>query len=247
MPQTWSPQDYQNHAAFVPELGLPLLGWLAPSPGERILDLGCGDGTLTAQIVATGAEVTGVDSSPAMVEAARQRGIDAHVGDATRLPYEAEFDAVFSNAALHWVLQADAALHGIACALKPGGRFVAELGGYLNVAAIAVAFRAVFAARRLPLVWPWDLPTPDEYAVKARAAGLSIVEIALVPRPTPLPTGIEGWLTTFCGSIFSTVPQGDREKVTQEIVDLLRPSLCDSSGNWTADYVRLRVKATKSM
>ena len=155
MSQTWSPKDYEHHAAFVPELGLPMLAWLAPAKGERVLDLGCGDGTLTAQIVGTGARVVGVDSSPAMVDAARARGIDAHVIDAACLPFESEFDAVFSNAALHWVHQADAALTGIARALRPGGRFVAEFGGHLNVASITVAIRAVFAARHLRPVWPW--------------------------------------------------------------------------------------------
>ena len=188
MPQTWSPQDYQNHAAFVPELGLPLLGWLAPSPGERILDLGCGDGTLTAQIVATGAEVMGVDSSPAMVEAARQRGIDAHVGDATRLPYEAEFDAVFSNAALHWVLQADAALHGIACALKPGGRFVAELGGYpercSNRGSISRGVCRATPAARLAVVTfrpPTNMPSRPGPRVSRSSRSLSCHG----PRPFP--------------------------------------------------------------
>ena len=245
MSQTWSPKDYQHHAAFVPELCFPMLAWLAPAKGEHVLDLGCGDGMLTAQILGTGARVVGVDSSPAMVEAARARGIDAHVIDAASLPFESEFDAVFSNAALHWVHQADAALAGIARALRPGGRFIAEFGGHLNVASIAVAIRAVFAARHLRLVWPWDFPTAEEYAARVAAAGLVVSEIALVPRPTALPTGIDGWLTTFGVSILSSAPPSSRDDIRREIADFLRPSLCDASGNWTADYVRLRVRAVK--
>ena len=172
MTQSWSPADYQQHAAFVPALGAPMLGVLAPQAGERILDLGCGDGVLTAQIVESGAKVVGVDASPEMVAAARARGIDAHVVDASALTFVSEFDAVFSNAVLHWVPDADAVLRGVSRALRPGGRFVAEFGGHLNVAAISAGMRAVFKARGLPLAWPWYYPTTDEYAQKVVAAGL---------------------------------------------------------------------------
>jgi SAM-dependent methyltransferase len=245
MTQSWSPADYQKHAAFVPALGAPMLGVLAPQAGERILDLGCGDGVLTAQIIESGAKVVGVDASPEMVAAARARGIDAHVVDASALPFASEFDAVFSNAVLHWVPDADAVLRGVSRALRPGGRFVAEFGGHLNVAAISAGIRAVFKARGLALAWPWYYPTPDEYAQKVVAAGLVVRSIALVPRPTPLPTGLDGWLRTFGGSVLSGLPEADRGAIRSEIVELLRPVLCDQSGNWTADYVRLRVVALK--
>src|SRR5690349_800867 len=124
MSQTWSPVSYQQNAAFVPALGLPLLAQLAAQPGERILDLGCGDGTLTEQIAGAGASVVGVDASPEMVAGAAARGLDARVIDATELPFDGEFDAVFSNAVLHWISDADAVLGGVLRALKPGGRFV---------------------------------------------------------------------------------------------------------------------------
>ena len=245
MGQTWSPSDYQQHGSFVPALGTTILARLAPVAGQRILDIGCGDGTLTAQIVEQGAIVTGIDASPEMVGAARMRGIDAHVMDATALTFDAEFDSVFSNAALHWIADADAVLRGVARALKPGGAFVAEFGGHLNVAAISVAMRAVFSRYGLPLASPWYFPTPDEYAAKVVAAGLVVVDIANVPRPTPLPTGMDGWLRTFGGAMLDELPPGQRDEARGAIVELLRPSLCDAEGRWTADYVRLRVMARK--
>src|SRR5262245_27114909 len=127
MDQTWQPSGYAQHAAFVPALGIGVLEKLAPAAGERILDLGCGDGSLTARLIERGARVVGIDASPEMVAAARARGIDAHLMDATALTFEGEFDAVFSNAVLHWIDDQDAVLSGVARALVPGGRFVAEL------------------------------------------------------------------------------------------------------------------------
>ena len=172
MTQAWSPTDYREHAGFVPALGATILSMLAPRPGERILDLGCGDGVLTRQIAAAGAIVVGVDASPEMVDAAAATGLDAHVADARHLTFSGEFDAVFSNAVLHWIHDADAVLAGVARALKSGGRFVAEFGGHGNVAAIAVALRAVFKAHRIAVQWPWYYPTPEEYAARLEAAGL---------------------------------------------------------------------------
>jgi trans-aconitate methyltransferase len=246
MSQTWSPSDYLQNAAFVPALGAHILARLAPGPGERILDLGCGDGTLTAQIVSAGATVVGVDASPAMVAAAVARGLDARLMDAQALTFDGEFDGVFSNAVLHWVGDASAAIDGVRRALKPGGRFVAEFGGHGNVAAIDVAIRAVLTARAVPYVWPWYYPTPDEYAAKLQVAGLAVEDMALVPRPTPLPTGMAGWLRTFGVSVLSQASPAHRESLIEEIVELLRPSLCDHAGRWTADYVRLQVVATKT-
>jgi SAM-dependent methyltransferase len=245
MTQAWSPTDYRHHAGFVPALGATILSRLAPRSGERILDLGCGDGVLTRQIVDAGADVVGVDSSPDMVAAAVASGLDAHVVDARHLTFAAEFDAVFSNAVLHWIHDADAVLAGVVRALKPGGRFVAEFGGHGNVAAIAVALRAVFKAHRIAAPWPWYYPTPDEYAARLEAAGLIPQQIELVPRPTPLPTDMNGWLRTFGGSLFNAVPEGQRPAIMEEVVELLRPVLADRGGKWTADYVRLQVVASK--
>lgn len=243
MAQIWSPDGYARHAAFVPALGASMLERLAPAAGERILDLGCGDGALTVALVASGAQVVGVDASPEMIAAARNRSLDARLMNAAALTFDQEFDAVFSNAVLHWVRDAEAVLAGVARALKPGGRFVAEFGGHGNVAAIAVAVRAVLDRRGVSYEWPWYYPTPAEYRARLEAHQFRVEDIALIPRPTPLPTGMDGWLETFAASLLTALPPGDRERARAEIVELLKPCLCDSAGNWTADYVRLQVVA----
>jgi trans-aconitate methyltransferase len=246
MQQTWSPSGYAHHASFVPALGAPLIERLAPVPGERILDLGCGDGSLTERLAATGADVVGVDSSPDMIAAARARGIDAHVQDATTLAFEAAFDGVFSNAVLHWIADADAVLTGVCRALKPGGRFVAEFGGHTNIAAISVAMRAIFQRYDVPYNRHWYYPTPDEYRARLEHSGFLVDDIRLFPRPTPLPTGMQGWLRTFALAQFSAVPSEKREQMVADVIELLRPSLCDQAGNWTADYVRLQFSARRT-
>lgn len=246
MTQQWSPADYQQHAHFVPALGASTLAQLAPRLGERVLDLGCGDGVLTSQIAASGATVVGVDASPDMIAAARARGLDVRVMDARALLFSEEFDAVFSNAALHWIPEADAVLAGVARALRPGGRFVAEFGGHTNVAAISVAIRAVFGRHGIAFRSPWYYPSADEYRARLEANGFSVTAIRLFPRPTPLPTGMTGWLRTFRVSQFEGVPADLAAQIEQEIVELLKPSLCDQAGQWTADYVRLQTYAVRT-
>ena len=243
MAQTWNAADYQANGSFVPAFGSSVLALLAPQPGERILDLGCGDGQLTAQIAAAGAIVTGVDASPSMVAAARQRGIDAHLCAAEELPFAAEFDAVFSNAALHWVRGQDAMLAGVRKAHKPGGRFVAEMGGHGNIAAISVALRAVLLRHGLGHLEEVAnyFPTPQAYRRRLEFHGFRVSSIDLIPRPTPLPqSGMEGWLNTFRRGVLDAVPAELRSQIVSEAVELLRPVLADENGDWTADYVRLR-------
>src|SRR3977135_3330645 len=140
---TWNSETYRQHAPYVPSLGAAVLELLAPRPGERILDIGCGEGTPTGRIVARGATVVGIDSSQDMIAAARARGLDVRLLNAETLPFENEFDAVFSNAGLHWVRNHDALLDGVARALRRGGRFVAEFGGHGNIAAIEEAIKTV--------------------------------------------------------------------------------------------------------
>ena len=243
MSQRWSPSDYQANAGFVPLLGASILAQLAPQAGERILDLGCGDGVLTQQIVDAGASVLGVDASAAMVASAVARGLDARVVDARRMTFNAEFDAVFSNAVLHWIPDADAVLAGVRRALKPGGRFVAEFGGHGNVAAITVALRAAFSRHGLTFASPWYYPSPAAYRVRLEANGFEVLDLRLVPRPTPLPTDMAGWLRTFTATQFAAVSPDLAAAMEAEVVELLRPSLCDERGLWTADYVRLQVQA----
>lgn len=245
MIQTWNPTVYEKVAAFVPALGAGVLEWLNPQPGERILDLGCGDGQLTAKIAAAGAEVVGVDASAEMVAGAISKGIDARICNAEALPFTAEFDAVFSNAALHWVRNQDAMLAGVKRALKPGGRFVAEMGGHGNIAAIQVALAAVLARHGLTQQFTAEqtnyFPTPAAYSARLTKQGFAVEEIQLIPRPTSLAeTGMHGWLTFFRRGVLEAIPESFRQTVIEETVALLEPALRDEQGNWTADYVRLR-------
>ena len=171
--QEWSAESYARNARFVADLGEPVIDWLDAKPAERILDVGCGDGALTASIVARGADVIGIDSSRSLVEAARARGIDAHVMDVYALPFRGEFDAAFSNAALHWMRETDLALSNIARALKPRGRFIGEMGAHGNIAAITTAILAVLRSHGIDgeARWPWYFPTPAEYAEADGTAG----------------------------------------------------------------------------
>jgi len=246
--QAWSAEGYAENAHFVPELGSGVLDWLDAIPGERILDLGCGDGVLTAKVVQAGAEAIGVDASEELLEAARARGLDVRLMDGQALTFDGEFDAVFSNAALHWMPRAADVVQGVARALKPGGRFVAEFGGHGNIAATVSALRAVAKYRRLhrELVGGWFNPTAEEYGTLLQAHGCQIERIGLYPRPTPLPTGLRGWLLTFRKPFFDALSETDRGSALAELEELLAPSLRDQSGNWSADYVRLRVRARLS-
>ncbi|MBD3898256.1 methyltransferase domain-containing protein [Halomonas sp. ML-15] len=243
--QHWNAADYAHHADFVPSLGSEVVKLLAPQAGERILDLGCGDGALSERLAKLGVDIVGVDASEAMVEAARERGITAQVIDAHRLPFDHEFDAVFSNAALHWMLEPQAVIAGVKRALKPGGRFVAEFGGHGNVAAICTAllaslqFRGISARGR----HPWYFPTAEEYRQLLENAGFRVEEIALIPRPTPLSTGMSGWLETFANPFLHGLDEDVREAVLENTMTLLAHSLRDDTGHWSADYVRLRVRA----
>jgi trans-aconitate methyltransferase len=243
--QHWSAERYAAAAHFVPAFGAPVVDLLDPRPGERILDLGCGDGVLTAKIAAAGADIVAVDAAPDMVAAARAKGLDARIVPGQSLAFEREFDAVFSNAALHWMHPQKTVLGGVARALKPGGRFVAEMGGHNNTAAIQVAFRAVLAKRGIEALElsPWYFPSAGAYRQKLEAAGFHVEEIAIVPRPTPLEAGFDAWLDTFAEDFLNPLAPDDRAAARQEIIDLLRPILRDETGLWIADYVRLRFKA----
>lgn len=245
----WNAADYAEHAGFVPALGAAALDLLAPRAGEMILDLGCGDGALTAQIADRGAAVVGVDTDADMLAAARARGLAVEAADGQRLPFEAQFDAVFSNAALHWMPDQQAVADGVFRALKPGGRYVGECGGFGNIAAIRTAIRAVLSAsgHDAEAGTGQVYQTADAFVARHRAAGFVDIEARIIPRQTPLPTGIRGWLTTFRGGFLDAagVPEGRRAAVVDAIEALLAPALRDDAGQWTADYVRLRWRAVK--
>lgn len=244
--QTWSAATYDEHARFVSDLAGEILAWLDAQPGERILDLGCGDGVLTAKLRGLGCDVTGVDAGADMVAAARALGLDVRLIDGHDLPFVSEFDAVFSNAALHWMIRPSRVLEGVWRALKTHGRFVAEFGGHGNVAAIVTAMRATALHRggNAELAGPWFFPSVEVYSGMLERAGFSVERTGLYPRPTFLKTGMKPWLKLFRKPFFEQF--GDAmEDVLDEIVALLKPCLCDGNGNWTADYVRLRVEAVK--
>ncbi len=247
MTQTWDPQAYERNGAFVHGLAEGVLEWLNPQKGEFILDLGCGDGQLTHRLIATGAHVLGVDASAEMVAAARERGIEAEQANAELLPFhDGTFDAVFSNAALHWVRNQDEMLAQVHRVLKSGGRFVAEMGGHGNIAAIHVALRAVldrhgYGDREDGVNY---YPTAESYAERLKRHGFTVERIAIIPRPTRLAEGgMEGWLRTFRRGVLDGLPEDVREAVVKETVVLLAPALRDEEGNWIADYVRLRFVA----
>lgn len=244
----WDPGQYTQQAGFVPELGLAVVELLAPRAGERILDLGCGEGALTRALVDAGCRVLGVDASPDMVIAAREQGVEAQVLDGACLPFQSEFDAVFSNAALHWMAQPEAVLAGVERSLKPGGRFVGEMGGRGNVASIVEALETALSERGIdprPLN-PWFFPDAETYRCLLEEHGLAVTAMDLFPRPTPLPHDILGWLETFAQNFVAAVPEGERQDFLAEVAERCRPLLCDEHGNWTADYVRLRFAALKA-
>lgn len=245
--QVWAADAYDKNARFVSDLGNEVLNWLAPKAGEHILDLGCGDGALTEKLVQAGANVLGADSSESLLAAAKARGLNVCFVDGQALDFDGEFDAVFSNAALHWMTRAEDVVKGVARALKGGGRFVAEFGGHGNVAAVVTALRAVAKHHGFDpaLAAGWFYPTADEYRALLEAHGFDVERIGLFPRPTPLPTGMRGWLGTFRKAYFEQWPEAKRATAMDEIESLLAPALRDRAGNWTADYVRLRVRAIK--
>jgi SAM-dependent methyltransferase len=240
--QRWTAASYARNGQFVHGLAGAVFDMLAPGPGMRILDIGCGDGALTERIAARGADVVGIDLSGELLQAAQARGLDACLMDAHALPFDKEFDAVFSNAALHWMPRPAEVIASVARALKPGGRFVGEFSGHGNIAAIATAMRAVGQrygidpARAQPLFFP----TPEHYRSILEKGGFEVETIELVPRPTKLDAGMKGWLVTFGRVFLDQIPAEDRDAVLRELLDLLRPSLCDEQGVWTGDHIRLR-------
>jgi len=243
----WDAQKYREHTGFVSELGLPVVELLGPGRGERILDVGCGDGVLTGKLAARGCEVTGIDASPDMVRAARERGVDARLTDAAVMDFDEEFDAVFSNAALHWMRPAEAVARNIHRALKPNGRFVAEFGGRGNIAHIRNALHESLRSRGIApdKVDPWYFPSPGEYAELLQANGFELRSATHFERPTELPGGISDWLESVARPFLAAVPGPAQRDFLAEVEVRLAPTLLGEDGVWRADYVRLRIAAGK--
>jgi SAM-dependent methyltransferase len=232
----WDAADYARVGAFVAELGEAALDLLDPQPGERILDVGCGEGTLTRKIGERRTTVLGVDNSPEMIAAARSKGVDAVLLDVADMTFSSEFDAAFSNATLHWVLEKEQAARAIFRALKPGARFAGELGGEGNIRRLREALDEELVIRGY--VPPTEssnwYPSPEEFAAVYEAAGFDQVDARLIERPTPLDHGIEQWVTTFRRGWLDRagVPESERQEIGAAVADRF--------GSNVADYVRLR-------
>jgi trans-aconitate methyltransferase len=245
MTEGWDTQTYDRDFAFVSAYGAELLDWLDPKAGEVVLDLGCGTGELAVRIADTGATVIGIDSDPAMIEAAKQRLPDAdlRVADAHDFAVAEPVDAVFSNAALHWMPSSVEVLGCVSDALRAGGRFVAEMGATGNVAAVTRAVDQACGAVGLPeRTWPWVFPSPAQYAAMLEDAGFEIRELDFRDRPTRLTgeSGLVGWLQMFAADVVSDVPRD----VIDRAAEIARPQLWHDDA-WWADYRRLRFRAVK--
>lgn len=248
----WNPELYQSNHSWAWEYGRDLLQLLAPTRGERILDVGCGTGQLTYEIAASGAETVGVDASAEMIAAARENfpEVRFEVCDAAGMPFENEFDAVFSNAALHWVADQKGAIASIARSLKPGGRLVFEMGGNGNLSEILTALCQ--ALRELGIehpdkLLPWTFPTVGDYAPLLESQGLQVELAMLFDRRTPLESGMQGlanWLRMFAGFALELLSQDERIQAIRRIEELARPKLF-RDGRWVADYKRLRMVSVK--
>jgi trans-aconitate methyltransferase len=246
---TWDPQAYAQNARFVADLAEPLLTLLDAKPGEAVLDLGCGDGALTEKIAAAGCAVVGIDSSLAQIQATKKRGLNALVMDGRRFFFKRAFDAVITNATLHWIKEAEDVVMNVAHCLSINGRFVGEFGGNGNVDTIRVALHDGLRRRGIDpwKIDPWYYPTPEDYARLLRKHGFTVSYIELLPRPTQLPGDILGWLEVFAQPFTKAVAPAQRAEFLNEIRDALQPRLREPDGTWHADYVRLRFKAIKEM
>jgi len=243
----WDSSLYDDRHSFVWRAGASLVDLLGPQTGERILDLGCGTGHLTAKIAESGASVTGLDSSTSMIAQARQNfpALKFVLGDARDFQFDEPFDAVFSNAALHWIQEAEAVVRCVAAALRPDGRFVLEMGVKGNVARIRKAIEDVLTEACRSPKCPWFYPTLGEYATLLEKCGFEVRMAQTFDRWTKLEhpkRGLREWLEMFAGPYFEGIPPEERTALVNAIEDRLRPDLY-RDGAWWADYRRLRVEA----
>jgi trans-aconitate methyltransferase len=248
----WNADLYDAKHAFVWKYGAELVSLLAPQKGEHILDIGCGTGHLTAQIADSGARVVGVDRSPEMVNAARKAYPDLQfeVADARNLRFQNEFDAVFSNAVLHWIREPERVIRKVESALRPGGRFVAEFGGKGNIRKMQDVFEQVWKdmpdAGRVEIN-PWYYPSVSEYAALLEKNGLEVRSMTLFDRPTALAeggAGLRNWITMFWSDSIAELTPETREVFFRRVEEMLRHELF-RDGQWWADYRRLRFAAWK--
>ncbi len=245
----WDASLYDEKHSFVYRMAEELIELLDPQPGEEILDIGCGTGHLTAKIAALGATVIGVDHSPEMIQQAREAHpqIRFEIADAAAIPLEKPFNAVFSNATLHWIKEPERVISEIVRLLKPEGRFVAEFGGEGNVAKLVAAAKRAWLRLKLPqpMPNPWYFPSLPEYAGRLENHGLTVTYAILFDRPTPLEEGEQGldnWLRMFGGEVFGSLSEGDRNRFIEHTIAEARSELFNGK-QWVTDYRRLRLVA----
>ncbi|MGF1924262.1 MAG: class I SAM-dependent methyltransferase [Bacteroidia bacterium] len=247
----WDSKLYDQQHRFVSDYGSDVLQWLAPRPGEHILDVGCGTGALASQIAESGASVLGTDASAEMIASAKISfpNLNFEVVDASKLPYNGDFDAVFSNATFHWIEDQEALIKGLYKSLKSGGRLVAEFGGKRNVKSITDA--VTFAAKELGLDHKiitnfWFFPSISTYSVMLESQGFEMEQIWLFDRPTKLngESGMYDWISQFAQHSFKNLTTEQTEEIKNLAVTLLKETNY-INGQWMADYRRLRVKAIK--
>lgn len=251
--QVWQPELYDNKLGFVSEYGKRVLELLKAQPGELILDLGCGTGDLSFEIAQSGAKVRGMDYSAHMVEQAQRKYPNLHfeVGNGQQFQLPEPVDAVFSNAALHWMKDAKGVVHSVWNALRPGGRFVAEFGGKGNVANITSSLSQVlhehYGIDTKPLD-PWYFPSIGEYAALLEQQGFRVCYMAHFDRFTKLQDGENGlahWINGFAAdSFFAGISAQEQQSIIRQVETLTRSKLYVNS-SWHADYVRLRFIAIK--
>jgi trans-aconitate methyltransferase len=243
---SWDPATYARDARFVADLGEPLLDLLAPRNSEIIMDLGCGDGALTEKIP-SGVSVVGADASFAQARAAKERRLSVVVVDGHHLCFKQRFDAVFTNAALHWMRQPEKVVKGVWQCLKPGGRFIGEFGAKGNVETVRSALHEALLRRGMdPLaVDPWYFPSAEDFSSLLVNSSFTVRSIEIIQRPTPFPRELFDWLEIFAQPFTKAIEKDHRQSFLDEVCRRSETALREADGRWTVDYVRLRFAAVK--
>ena len=245
--QRWRSAQYARYTGVIADLATDLIDLLDPQPGQKVLDVGCGDGAFSNHIRARGAEVVGIDPAPDLVRSARLRGIEAHVCAAQDFTQQNVFDKAVSNAVFHWILAPRPALEAVFRALRPGGRFVGELGGEGNIASVMRILEPLLAARGIEFAArnPWNFPSAESWKAELEATGFEIEAVELFERPTPLPTSFGDWIDTFANVLLAGLDASARSELEQEAEAAGEQILRQPDGTWVLDYVRLRFIAIK--
>ncbi len=245
--QRWNPKHYETHVAYISEYGKDLVDLLQLQTGERILDLGCGDGTLTKYLADSGAQVLGLDASETMIAAAREKGLQTVLADAQTMQIDGSYAGVFSNAALHWMPKAEAVIQNVWNVLEKGGRFVAEMGGHGNIAAVRTAISGAYTIVCGTTMPPDNkfFPSLERYRRLLEAQGFHVPYIELRHRPTPIHCSFAEWCMVLGGRFFHGLSPATVEAIISQAEILLAPQLRNEEGQWILDYVRLRFRAEK--